>query len=754
MLALMIDGGSPTGDRPGGAPVRDTPAVPAVVCWLAPKEGYAGALERLLVQLPQNARLVAGFRPGTPPVGDGEDGGSRVAPLELPDSATVAHLANRAAELWPAADLVLLFPDALPCDGWLERLRAAAVADSTTAMANALNDAALGLERSPSAAPAGASASGGAALNSAADTVAAASAKLRPRLATVAPTCMYVRREALELLGPFDETYESDLGAAQDLAYRARQRGLANVLGDDVLVTAPDVRLPEADSLRLAVRYPTLEQAAQQPPSAALEHSLTLALAACEPLRVTFDARALGPRVGGTQVYLLELLRALATGGNGLLLRVLVGPDLNPVIRERLLALPGTELLTYEQALERPAASHVVHRPQQIFSAHDLVLLRPLGKRLVITHHDLIAFHNPTYFATAEEWQRYARTTRQALAAADRVIFFSKHALRDCAREELLNETPGTVIHLGADNTELLAGVGESDDPEPPSTAPALAQTPFLLCLGADYRHKNRPFALALQDELRAHHGWPGVLVLAGPHVEHGSSRDEEAAVRRGRSIAPQTALELSAVTDRERRWLMHNAAAIVYPSVQEGFGLLPFEAAAFGVPCLFAAKSSLAELLDPQLATIVDWNPASSASRAAPLLREGAERTAHVAALRHAAQRLRWSDCARATAAVYRKALAAPSRESAEAAWQSLERENEIVGLDRSAAFNRAKLLELLDQIGPDGLALVGPDALLSRADQRSLLAVATRPSLRRLLFGGLRGAYRVTRAASRSSS
>ena len=41
----------------------------------------------------------------------------------------------------------------------------------------------------------------------------------------------------------------------------------------------------------------------------------------------------------------------------------------------------------------------------------------------------------------------------------------------------------------------------------------------------------------------------------------------------------------------------------MLYPTVQEGFGLVPFEAARAGVPCLFAAQTSLAEVLPREAA-------------------------------------------------------------------------------------------------------------------------------------------------------
>jgi glycosyltransferase involved in cell wall biosynthesis len=725
---------------------NDAPGI-AVVCWLMPPSNGKNALNRLLKQLPPAVPLAVGVPEGSDAATVSEASkAATVQAIELPAAATLAHLANRAAERWPDADLVLVLPGVTLTESWLYRLRGAVAAESTVATVSAMSDDILS--------PVGDAATGQPARSverrdsgdDPAVAVAAASAQLRPRLAGTLPTCVYVQRAALDLVGPFDELLRSNQAAVLDLALRARRRGLANLLADDLLVHAPPAELPDEDLQALGARHPSLLEAWDDPPGAAVERCLTMAGVALEPLKVTIDARALGPHVGGTQVYLLGLLESLAASGE-LQLRVLVGPGLDRSIQTHLNGLAGAELLTFEQALERPDPSHVVHRPQQIFSADDLLLLRPLGKRIVITHQDLIAYHNPTYFPSHALWQRFVRTTYHALGAADHVLFFSRHALADALREDLVEPARCTITHLGVDPAQ-------GNDPmateavTAPGGAPQLEHTPFLLCIGADYQHKNRPFALALLDELRRTHDWPGVIVLAGPHVEHGSSELQEHEMRARRSIPPEAVVELSAVSEGERQWLMRHAAAIIYPTVHEGFGLVPFEAAAFGVPCLFAAQSSLTELLDIELATIVPWDPARSAAAAAPLLSDGPERRGHVEGLRVAAAALRWTDCARATIDAYHAALAAPYREAGADAWQALEREREIVLLAQSVERHRTMVLQLTDEIGPDGLALVGPSPLLSRADQHALLAVAARPGLRRLLLGGLRGGYRALHA------
>ena len=59
----------------------------------------------------------------------------------------------------------------------------------------------------------------------------------------------------------------------------------------------------------------------------------------------------------------------------------------------------------------------------------------------------------------------------------------------------------------------------------------------------------------------------------------------------------------------------------MLYPTISEGFGLVPFEAAHFGVPCLSTRQGSLAEVLPADLPIIAAFDPAAAAATARLLL-------------------------------------------------------------------------------------------------------------------------------------
>jgi glycosyltransferase involved in cell wall biosynthesis len=232
--------------------------------------------------------------------------------------------------------------------------------------------------------------------------------------------------------------------------------------------------------------------------------------------------------------------------------------------------------------------------------------------------------------------------------------------------------------------------------------------------LGADFRHKNQAFGIKLFEALRER-GWQGALVLAGPSMEHGSAPE---------ALGMPGVVPLGPVSEAEKAWLYANAALALYPTVSEGFGLVPFEAASAGTACMFAPVSSLAEVLDPAHATLVPWDAGASADRALALLGDDAERRRLADAIAEHGRRYTWAATARQTVDVYREALRRPARPA------------------RAATFGSEARSDIAN-------ALVGPGGHLPPDIQRALLAISMRPALRGPAFAALRASYRALKRA-----
>ena len=161
----------------------------------------------------------------------------------------------------------------------------------------------------------------------------------------------------------------------------------------------------------------------------------------------------------------------------------------------------------------------------------------------------------------------------------------------------------------------------------------------------------------------------------------------------------------------------------MLYPTVLEGFGLVPFEAAEHGVPCMWAPGSSLSELLGDDAAEIVAWDADRTAERALALMRRPEERERNLAAIRAGARSLTWDATAEALVDLYRVTCDAPASTARVA--------------DPSPALAYGTISE-------DAMRLVGPGGELPPDVHRPLLALATHPRLAAPVFAALKAGYR----------
>jgi hypothetical protein len=335
------------------------------------------------------------------------------------------------------------------------------------------------------------------------------------------------------------------------------------------------------------------------------------------------------------------------------------------------------------------------------------------------------------------------------------VVVFSEHTRDELVADALVERSRIEIVPPGLDH-------GTPGQPRRPAAfevdgadAPAPG---FLLCLGTDFRHKNRVFALRLLAALRELHGWKGSLVLAGTHISPGSSAQIERAYLREHPQLADAVVALGPVSEPEKAWLIANAGAIVYPSVYEGFGLVPFESALSGVPCVFAPQASLAEAAPEGTATIVPWDPVASARAAYALLTDVDTRERHVQALATRARSLTWDAAAAAMVEIYRASANTPVRDSATLSRDLVKREARLsVQHDaeaRQLVGEREHAQRMYDELNTEvgsGLSLIGPNGALPDEAQRALLALSGHPGLSRALFGAVSGVYVAVRALAR---
>jgi glycosyltransferase involved in cell wall biosynthesis len=286
---------------------------------------------------------------------------------------------------------------------------------------------------------------------------------------------------------------------------------------------------------------------------------------------------------------------------------------------------------------------------------------------------DFIAYDNPAYHESPFAFREYQRSFDDHIRAADQVLAISRH-IGDRIQRQFAHRllAPVRSIYPGADHL-----ADERIASEAPSILDGVTSGNFLAVLGNDFAHKNRDFAVKVFAEMCGR-GYQGHLVLAGFHLDSGSSYHYELD-----AAGPyrERVFRVGPLAPDEKKWLLHNAQCVLYPTSSEGFGLIPFEAAAFGAPTAFVRFGPLNETM-PNVPAVRGWNVNEFASHVFALI---ADPAGFVASVKRDAVSLTWQRCAAETIAIYREMLG--DRATWHAALANRERPDTLSRLHEAAA-------------------------------------------------------------------
>ena len=341
---------------------------------------------------------------------------------------------------------------------------------------------------------------------------------------------------------------------------------------------------------------------------------------------------------GGSETYARELCRALARVGE-LRYRVFL-PDIAADASD---GLPGSVVGGYRASRTMPgriaAMSLAAARPQPLRRAlgvdsldaiHfplSVMLPRVQQPPVVTTVLDLQHEEHPQFFGRAELTYRkvvYGWTVRRSRI----VITISEHARQTLIERHRLAPERVRAIPLAVDHATFTPDDRPSDK---------VSQGAYLLYPARPWRHKNHARLFEAFAQLRGER--PRLRLVLTSEGDFGTLPDGVEA--RGR------------VSRGELVELYRHAAALVFPSLYEGFGIPILEAMACGCPVACSNTTSLPEvagnaarLFDPrdvgEIAAAVD----DVLREPEPWRARGLER----------AKRFTWDACARAHDEVYRE--------------------------------------------------------------------------------------------------
>lgn len=270
--------------------------------------------------------------------------------------------------------------------------------------------------------------------------------------------------------------------------------------------------------------------------------------------------------------------------------------------------------------------------------------------RRVVTIHDLIyAVHPEAHFGVRALGMRVL--VPLAARRSQRVIAPSAATAADVER----------VLGVPRSRVDVVPnGLGATSDVTPAPEGEVrrrldLGSRPLLLSVSAKRPHKNLPTLLDALARM-PRDGRP-VLVVPGYPTPHEA---ELRARARKLGVEPDVRL-LGWVSDAFLEGLYATAAAFVFPSLYEGFGLPVLEAMARGVPVACSDRSSLPEVGGDAAVYFDPSDPAAIAAAVAGLLEDPVAAAGLREAARARAAGFTWERSAQLTEVAYRRALEMP---------------------------------------------------------------------------------------------
>jgi glycosyltransferase involved in cell wall biosynthesis len=296
--------------------------------------------------------------------------------------------------------------------------------------------------------------------------------------------------------------------------------------------------------------------------------------------------------------------------------------------------------------LEWPTMDRIVGAPLDlVHSPHPLLIPSKKAKHIV-TLHDLFFLKHPD-MTEAEIRRDYAPLVRDHVRRADGVICVSEHTASEARL--LLDVPPGkiAVIPNGIDPAYRLPISDEA-------AAAVLTRRGLprgaILYIGTDEKRKN------LVNLAMAYIGLAGrrprlpPLVLVGPGPEWAQ----------GGTISGPQIRATGYLETREIRALMATSAALVLPSLEEGFGLPVVEAMAAGLPVVCSRGSALEEVAGDAATLVNPLDTRSIAGGIENILDDPARRDTQRRLGLERSRAFDWDIAAARTLEFYRRVLSA----------------------------------------------------------------------------------------------
>jgi len=306
-------------------------------------------------------------------------------------------------------------------------------------------------------------------------------------------------------------------------------------------------------------------------------------------MRILYDSQIFSSQVyGGISRYFIELIRRM-DNREGVDAKIMAPLYINSYVRElnncimsglHFPHIPkiGRLLKAFNQIASRKRIGgllpDIVH--ETYYSDNPPIMCE--GAKTVITVYDMIHERFPQYFSARD---MTAQIKKRAVERADHVICISETTRKDLLEITGINPDKVSAVHLGFNLT-----VTQEEHDE------IAINSPYLLYVGERGGYKNFVRLLKAYGKNPTLHKDYKLVCFGG-----GKLTQTEQQLRKKLGLSKDRLFWLGG-SDRILARLYHHAAAFVYPSLYEGFGIPPLEAMSYGCPVVCSNGGSIVEVV------------------------------------------------------------------------------------------------------------------------------------------------------------
>ena len=286
--------------------------------------------------------------------------------------------------------------------------------------------------------------------------------------------------------------------------------------------------------------------------------------------------------------------------------------------------------------------------------------------KVIVTVHDVIAEHHPDLiFPNARSKFFWGLKQKTAIRQADIIATVSEYSKQQIieyfgvapSRLRIISEAARPAFRALANNEEMTLALGRYD------LAP---DEEFLLYVGGISPHKNLSTLVSAFERVRKSRGSaPLKLVLVGDYKgDSFFSAYPELKKQVNALRLDDEVIFTGFVPDEDLAYLYNAASALVFPSLEEGFGLPAVEAMACGTPVAASNCGSLPEVLGPAGRFFDPHDPNDIANVVTQILNDDAVHGSMRQSGLLRAKEFLWKKAAHETLSIFDELVSSPSND------------------------------------------------------------------------------------------